>query len=455
VESHRITVAPERPIRRGRSPAWGLIGVFTVIILAGTGLLMLPFSSSAGAATSPLTAFFTATSATFVTGLTVVDTATHWSGFGQAVILGLIEIGGIGYMTGAAFIILLAGRRVTLAQRQVLRITFGGGVLGRVDIEARTIIIVTLFIQAIGALALFVRFATVHANPLEAGWQSLFHSISAFNNAGFDITGGGPSLFEYREDPMIVVPIAILALLGASGIGAIQALALFRRWQPLPLDAKMVLAGSGILIVVGLVGILISEWANPASMGTAPIWVKLMDAFALSVGSRTSGFATFDVGTMRDYTLFLIVGLMFIGGASGSVAGGIKVNTFAVILANVWSSIRGRPQTEVFHREVPESQVRRAFAIAFVAFVWVNVITLVLSLIEGLEFIDVLFEVVSAFGLTGLSTGITASLSAVGQLLIVLMMFIGRLAPFLIVLELAQREVRSPYRYAREEVRIG
>ena len=434
---------------------WGLAIAFTVIILIGTALLMLPGASTDAGSASFLTALFTATSATLVTGLIVVDTGTYWSGFGQTVILTLIQLGGLGYMTGVVFIVLLAGRRVTLAQRQVLRITFGGGVLGRVDVEARTLIIISIVIQIIGVLLLFTRFAILDGASLQSAWQAIFHAVSAFHNAGFEITGGAPSIFEYRRDPWILFPLVLLSLIGALGMTTVITFLAVRRWRPLTLDAKLVFVGTGILIAVGFLGILISEWTNPASLGDQSIAGKLLDPLTLSVGNRTAGFSTFEIGAMRDYTLFLLIALMFIGGASGSMTGGIKVNVFSVLLFTVWSSLRGKAQTVAFRREISDAHVRRALAITFISFLWINAVSLLLSLIEQTPFLDLLFEVVSAFGLVGLSTGITPDLSVIGKFIIIVSMFVGRLAPFMIALELARREVRSPYRYAREEVRIG
>lgn len=416
---------------------------------------MLPGASVPDGSASPLTALFTATSATFVVGLIVVDTGTYWTGFGQAIIITLIEVGGLGYITGIAFVLLMTGRRVSLVQRQMLRISFGGGILGRVDAEARTIIIVALFLQAVGIAVLFSRFVFVYSSPLEAGWQSLFHAVSAFNNAGFDISGASSSLSEFRSDPFVIVPITLLSLIGALSVGTVGAIVMVRRWQPLSLNTKLVLVGTGVIILIGTIGILASEWTNEASIGTGPIWRRVMDVLTISIGSRTSGFSSFDIASMRDYTLLLVIVLMFVGGAAGSVAGGIKVNVLSVLLATVWSSIRGKPQTEAFRHEIAESQVRRALAITFIAFTIVNAATLLLSLLNDFELIQVLFEVVSAFGLVGLSTGITAELTALSKVVIIFLMFLGRLALFMIVLKLAQRETSSPYRYAREEVRIG
>ena len=440
--SERFEVGVERTRGQFRPPSWSLAIVFVIIVAFGSALLMLPVASVPDGGAPVMTAIFTATSATFVTGLIVVDTGTYWTGFGEGVIFALIQIGGLGYMTGVAFIVLVARRRLSLGQRQVLRITFGGGVLGRLDVEARTIILLSLAIQGIGFLVLLARFSFVLDDAGQAIWQALFHAASGFHNAGFDVTGGAQSLFEYRRDPWIILPITFLSLVGALGFGVIGALAFIRRRREMILDAKLVLVGTAIIVGVGFFGVLISEWNNSETLGGTPIWTRVMDAFALAFGARTSGFSTFQTANLAQYTLFLMIALMFIGGASGSMTGGIKVNVFSVLFFTVWSSIRGRPQTE-------------AMTITLFSFVWINAITLVLSLFEETDFLGLLFEVVSAFALVGLSTGITAELTTVSQAVLILSMFIGRLAPFLIALELVQRERRSAYRFAREEVRIG
>ncbi len=453
--SERFEVGVERTRGQFRPPSWSLAIVFVIIVAFGSALLMLPVASVPDGGAPVMTAIFTATSATFVTGLIVVDTGTYWTGFGEGVIFALIQIGGLGYMTGVAFIVLVARRRLSLGQRQVLRITFGGGVLGRLDVEARTIILLSLAIQGIGFLVLLARFSFVLDDAGQAIWQALFHAASGFHNAGFDVTGGAQSLFEYRRDPWIILPITFLSLVGALGFGVIGALAFIRRRREMILDAKLVLVGTAIIVGVGFFGVLISEWNNSETLGGTPIWTRVMDAFALAFGARTSGFSTFQTANLAQYTLFLMIALMFIGGASGSMTGGIKVNVFSVLFFTVWSSIRGRPQTEAFRREIADSHVRRAMTITLFSFVWINAITLVLSLFEETDFLGLLFEVVSAFALVGLSTGITAELTTVSQAVLILSMFIGRLAPFLIALELVQRERRSAYRFAREEVRIG
>ncbi|MBI4328739.1 MAG: Trk family potassium uptake protein [Chloroflexi bacterium] len=453
VEPQRIRTEREGPRRTPRPPAWWLLITFAVIILVGTLLLMLPFARSGPGSTPLLTALFTATSALCVTGLTVVDTREHWSVFGQAIIAVLIQIGGLGYMVGVTTLLLAFGRPVTLSQRMVLRESTGGESLGRLDRLAVEIVLVSLAIQAGGALFLFLRFLG-DFTPGEALWQAVFHSISAFNNAGFDITRGN-SLVEYHGDPLVVVPIGLLCLLGALGFTVLRDIALVRGWQGLRLDTKIVLAGSAALLSIGALSILAGERGNQAGLGAFSLPEQVMDAVFLSVTARTAGFTPVDMGSLRDYSLFLLIALMFIGGASASTAGGIKLNTVGLLVAALWASLRGRAHLEVFRREVPEEQVRRALSLAILGVAWIQVLTLALTLFEPRSFLPIFFEGVSAFGLVGLSTGITPSLSAPSLLLLSLTMFLGRLGPLTVALALARRQVEKRYRYAEEQVKIG
>ena len=441
--------------RRARLPHFSLIIAFAAIITIGTVLLSLPWATTDQASADVLTAFFTATSATFVTGLILIDTGTYWSWFGEAVILVLIEIGGLGFVTGIVLIVLGARRGDSLEDRQAMRITFGGGSLGRVQDEAKHIIRIAVAVQIVGFLVLVPAFWFAGLNSLDTVWNAVFHAVSAFHNAGFDVTGGEPSLFEYRNSPWILGPITIMSLFGALGTTAVVMMVTLRRWRPLSLDVKLVVAGMGGIMVAGFLGIALAEWTNPATLGSQPVVNRIMDTLFVAVGGRTSGFSTFDIGDLRPHSIFLVMWLMVIGGAAGSMTGGIKINVFMALFYTVWSSIRGLARTDVFGREIPDTHVRRSLAIAAFAFVWVNTMSLLLSLVEGLNFADILFDQVSAFALVGLSTGVLPEMSAFGKSVMIVSMFVGRFAPFFIALELSQRDRRMAYRYPSEEIRIG
>ncbi len=457
-QTRRLTIAaatrPRLPAIL-RRPYTKVFSFFGALIITGTALLLLPWATVDGAGTDPLTALFTASSATFVTGLIVVDTGTYWSVFGHIVILALIEIGGLGYVAGLALIFFGRDRRASLADRQSLRATFGGGNLGSVSREAKQVVLVSLGLQAAGFVVLVPGFALAGLDTPAALWNAVFHAVSAFHNAGFDVTGGTASLFEYRQSPAVIGPITALSFIGATGATAIILVAGRRRWKTLPLDVKLVLAGMGGVTVAGFLGIMITEWTNPATLGSQPILNRVWDSLVLAAGNRTSGFSTFSLEAARSQTLFLLIWLMLIGGAAGSMTGGIKVNVFMVMFISVLTSIRGMTRAAVFGREIADAQVRRAMAIATFAFVWVNGMALLLSLVEGLPFVHILFDEVSAFGLVGLSTGAIAQMSDFGRIVIIVSMFVGRFAPFFIALELSQRERKALYRYPSEEVRIG
>ncbi len=437
-----------------KTPLSGLGLAFIISILIGTLALMLPASSSSGVSTNFLDSLFTSTSATLVTGLIVVETSQHWSTLGQFIILLLIQIGGLGYMTGLAFILIASGRKISLNQRKSLRLVFGGGRLGNIDLEAKNILLYSLGIQLIGAVLLAIYFILNGSNFTESSWHGIFHAVSAFQNAGFDITMGN-SISAYRFDSFIVTVITALSLLGATGFNVLFAIIIIRKWRPMNLDLKLVILGSFIIIIIGFIGILISEWNNTSTLANVPLSQKLIDSFSLAIGGRTSGFTTMPISDLRDYTLFLLACLMAIGGAAGSMTGGIKIGVFMIMIFTLWSTLRGRVRTVAFRKEIPDAQVRRAFSIVALAFIYVNLSSLFLSLIETQPFIEILFEIVSAFGLVGLSTGITSEFSVLGKLVLILSMFIGRLLPIYIALELAYRERKPLYRFPQEEVRIG
>mgnify|MGYP001181189482 CR=1 FL=1 len=455
VRRRSLQVSPRgNLVPRWKTPLSGLALAFLTSILMGTLLLMLPVSSSNGLTTNFLDALFTSTSATLVTGLIVVDTSEHWSNFGQFIILLLIQIGGLGYVTGLAVILIASGRKVSLNQRKSLRLVFGGGRLGRIDLEAKNILLYSIVIQLIGAVLLSLYFVFDGLNITESSWHGMFHAISAFQNAGFDITSGN-SISIHRSNGFIVTTITLLSFLGATGFNALFALIIIRKWRPLNLDLKLVIWGSFIVAVIGFLGILLSEWSNPLTFANMPLSQKLLDSFSLAIGGRTSGFTTIPMAELRDYTLFLLACLMAIGGAAGSMTGGIKLGVFMIMIFTIWSTVKGQVGTVAFRKEIPDPQVRRAFSIVALAFLYINLSSLLLSLLEEQPFIEILFEVVSAFGLVGLSTGITPELSSLGKILLIVSMFIGRLLPIYIALELARRERKPLYRFPQEDVRIG
>jgi trk system potassium uptake protein TrkH len=454
-----VTVKAPRRLRRPPSPALSLLALFAILIAVGTVLLMLPFATAAGQTTRFLDALFTATSAACVTGLVVVDTATHWSPFGQVVILILIQLGGFGIMTGSTLLLFLFLRRTTLRDRLLVTESLGGLQLGTVTTIVKRIAIFTLACELAGAVVLSISFM---AGP-EAGprwhplgiWWGIFHSISAFNNAGFDLTGGFQSLIPFRDDWIVLLTHGVLLTLGGLGFAIVGDAVARRRWARMALETKLVLATTAALLIGGTIVIGFTEWSNPLTLGAMPAEQRFLNALFESATLRTAGFTALDTGAFIESTLFVVMALMFIGGASGSTAGGIKVNTFAVLLIAIGSTVRGDPSATAFGRRIQHAIVYRALAVALLAIAWVFVVGLGLTLTTDATFVQTLFEAVSAFGTVGASTGITPELTDPARVITSIAMFVGRLGPLTLVLALAARAHTVAYRPAVESVRIG
>ncbi len=450
----RIAVERNHPPKPpARAPILLALG-FAITILVGSLLLTLPIANREGVITPYITALFTATSAVCVTGLVVVDTKSYWTPFGQAVILLLIQVGGLGFMTSSTILLLLIGRRASLRERILLRESHGVSPLGGILRLTRQVLLVTAIIEGIGALILFLRFLSEFP-PDWALWMGVFHSVSAFNNAGFDIIGGFRSLTIYNQDPTVVLTIAFLIIFGGISFTVILDVSRERHFRSLLLDTRMVLVTTGALLLVGTMGLLAMEYNNPNTLGPMGLPAKLLNSFFSAVTPRTAGYNSIDVGKMTSAGLFLTIALMYIGAASGSTGGGIKVNTFAVLTAAVISSIRGRTAATAFGRELPQDHVYRALTVALLALGLVFGVTLVLSITEPFLLTQLLFEVTSAFGTVGLSTGITPDLSPVGKLLIIATMYVGRVGPLTVALALAQAEKPVRYRYPEGRIKIG
>lgn len=433
------------------------LGFLSVIIL-GSVLLNLPVASADGVSVPYVDALFTASSAVAVTGLTVVDTGTHWSLFGQLVILLLIQIGGLGFMTMITMFAMIIGKRISLKERLLIQSSLNQNDLSGVVRLTKYIIIGTLAIEAVGALLLSFVFVP-ELGWAQGIWFSIFHAVSAFCNAGFDIIGGGVSLMPYVQHPLVNVTIWTLIILGGLGFTVIIDMFFyrdnFRRWS---LHTKLVLIISGLLLAIGFVSYLLLEWTNAATLGDLSIPGKFMGAFFQSVTTRTAGFNTLDTASLTDASKLLTMIFMFIGGSPASTAGGVKTVTFGIVLFTIVSQIRGKEDTEVFHRRIPRSNINRALTIIFLGLIIIISITMILSIIEsGNTFMETLFETTSAFGTVGLSLGITPTLSTLGKILLSALMFMGRVGPFTVALALAQNTHKNQgkIRYPEDKVIIG
>ncbi len=455
---HIPPTAPRVPRRRFESPLILMYG-FGSLIAIGTLLLWLPFFNTEDGFAPFLTALFTATSAVTTTGLVLEDTATFWNTGGQVVLFVLFLLGGLGFMSTATFLLVIIAQRISLTNLLIMRESTG--LSQRSDLVRLTIHVGTLsmVIQLLGFLLFFWRFAfiprPVFDSLREAAWQAAFLSASTFNNAGFNILPESASLEIFRTELWILGGAALLIILGGISYSVLVDIVRFRRFNRFTLDSRLVILVSLALWVLGTLGFFVFELGNSDTLKALPLGDQAMSAFFQSVSGRTAGFSSIDFGSTEQHTNFFFIGLMFIGGASGSTASGIKVNTVAVILVAVLASIRGRSHVEVFGRELAPQQVQRALAIGVLGLLMVFVVAVFLTLAEGFPFIQLLFETVSAFGNVGLSTGITSVLSAWGQAILVMAMFIGRLGPLTFALALAQKEQRAIYRYSEERVRIG
>ena len=432
-----------------------LIYAFAALIAVGTALLLLPVAHEGSGLTPFMDALFTATSAVTVTGLVIQETSTYWTRTGQVMILGMMFVGGLGFMTIATFLLILIGQRVTLSQRLLVRESLGVDHMGGLVRLTVGIVLVSVVIQMAGFVALVIRFSFLYP-PAEAVWQAVFHAVSGFNNAGFIALSEENGLAHFRSDGVVLGTIGVLIILGAISFWVMVDVVRVRRFSLFALTTKLVLVLTATLVVVGTAVFLASEYTNPATLGSLSVGQKLSTSVFESVSGRTAGFTTINYDETEQHTNFFLTALMFVGGASGSVAGGIKVNTMAVVMAAVLSTMRGRTNAVAFGREIPRLLVQRAMVIGAISITFVFIVAMLLTFSQtGFDFIDLLFEAVSAFGTVGLSTGLTAEVSQWGQAIIVGTMFIGRLGPLAIGLAMAQRTEADLYRYPSERVTIG
>jgi trk system potassium uptake protein TrkH len=436
---------------------------FLAVIFSGMILLMLPWASNSQTLTDPITALFTSTSATCVTGLVVVDTLDHWSLFGQIVILLLIQIGGLGYMTISTFFLIFSNRRVTLRQRFLLKEGLNVYKLTGIISFAKTVFFTVLFFEGFGAVALSIRFLKDYP-ALRSIWMGIFHSVSSFCNAGFDIIGNFKSFIGYVNDMTVNITVMILIVFGGIGFYVIWEILnkirdhfVSEERKKLSLHSKLVLRITGILIIVGAIFIILLEWNNPKTLGSLPLRGKILSSLFQSITPRTAGFNTLDIGTMTQATLLGTIILMFIGGSPGGTAGGIKTTTFAVVIFLLLSAFREKTPITTSGRTIKLSVARRAVFIMFFAISIILIATFLILIAQGRQFsfLQVLFEVTSAFGTVGLTTGITPDLSQFSRIVIIATMFIGRVGPLSFILSLATRKEPTQPEYPEEEVAVG
>ncbi|SFX54766.1 trk system potassium uptake protein TrkH [Thermoactinomyces sp. DSM 45891] len=441
--------------RKYWSPPRILVAGFFLIIFMGSFLLTLPLATKDGQGLAWIDSLFTATSATCVTGLVVVDTGDTFTLFGQMVILILILVGGLGFMTFATFFAVLLGKRVSFQDRLLLQEALNKSSVEGIVSLVKRIVLFAFIIQAIGAILLTIRF--VSDMPLDrALYFGIFHSISNFNNAGFDIMGSFQGFTGYVSDPYVSIILCTLIFLGGIGFIVLNELYEYRQTKRISLHSKMVLVVSIALILIGTIFLFLFEYTNPKTLQPLSGTGKVVSSFYQAITPRTAGSNTLNIPDLTQSSILLMIVLMFIGASPGSTGGGIKTSTFSVLLGAVKSQIKGKEDVTFYRRRIPYDLIYRSLAVASCGFAIVVGVAMLLTITEkGNDFLMILFEATSAFGTVGLSMGLTPNLSIAGKMIIIFTMFAGRVGILTIAFALAQNRKRDPYRYPEGNIMIG
>lgn len=439
--------------KRDKQMEWNppqiLISTFLALILVGTFILLLPISTTEGI--SFVDALFTSTSAMTVTGLVVVDTGTAFTTFGEIVIMALIQLGGLGIMTFAVFIYLALGRKIGIRERLLIKQALNQNTLGGVIALAKRLLIFSLVVEAIAVV-----FLTLEWGP-DLGWgralyASVFHAISAFNNAGFSIWSD--SLSGYVGDPVVNLVITILFIIGGIGFTVVFDMWKSKDFSQLSLHSKLMILGTIGINVISFFMIFVLEYNNPNTLASMSTPDQIQASYFQAVTPRTAGFNTLDIGSMEHASLFYMIILMFIGGGSASTAGGIKLTTALLIVLATFTFYKQREEVVTFKRSLPYPLILRALSLAMGSVVVVLVAIFILNLTEDAPFLDIVFEGVSAFGTVGLSMGLTGSLTTVGKVTIILTMLIGKLGPLTFAFAFARHRT-DRVKYPKEDVLTG
>lgn len=437
------------------TPPQILTAGFALIILLGGLVLSLPVSVPSGHSSIPfIDALFTATSATCVTGLVVVDTGRDYSIFGQVVIATLIQVGGLGFMTMATLFAFVLKKRISLRERLILQEAFNQGSMEGIVRLIRKVLIYSLTIEGTAAVIFAVRWSfdmPVH----RAIYFGIWHAISMFNNAGFDLFGGFRSLTMYVDDVTVNLVAMSLIVLGGLGFVVISDLLDFRKRRRLTLHSKVVLTSTGILLFVGALVIFIFEYTNPATLGSVNTLGKILGSMFQSVTPRTAGANTLDIGHLRQATQFFIIILMFIGASPGSTGGGIKTTTFTILVGAMIAMVRGKEDIVLFRYRLAKERIFKAITLTMIALFLVLAVSMLLSTTEDHDFLSILFEVTSAFGTVGLTMGLTPLLTVFGKVMIILTMFAGRLGPLTLAYALGPKPGKELFRYPEGKITIG
>jgi potassium uptake TrkH family protein len=428
---------------------------FLAAVVVGTLLLSLPIATPGPERPQVLTSAFTSVSAVCVTGLTTVDTATYWSTFGQVVIMALIQVGGFGIMTLATLLGLLVGGKLKLKSSLIAQAETHTLHIGDVRHVIRRVAVTMLSFEAVIALVLILRFRVRYDDSWgQAAWHGVFHSVSAFNNAGFALYSD--NLMGFVADAWIAFPICVAIIAG--GIGFPVLFELRRRWRSPRLwtvHTRLTVYGSLILLVLGSTAFLALEWTNPGTLGPLSPWGKVVGGVTGGVVPRTAGFNSVDYGQITPETMAVNYVLMFIGGGSAGTAGGIKVTTFFLLAYVIWSEVRGERDTNIAHRKIGSSTLRQALTVVLLAIAVIATGTLVILLVTDYALDVVLFEAISAFATVGLSTGITPDLPASAQLTLMVLMFVGRVGTITVASALALKTRHHHYHLPEERPVVG
>ena len=443
--------------RNGFNPLPVIAGSFAGLILLGSLLLSMPVACALPGRVSWFDALFTSTSAVCVTGLVVRDTGTVYSTFGHAVLLVLIQMGGLGFMTFATLIFRLMGRTISLRDRMIMRDSLNEDVLGGVVQLVQWVVGSTLCVELAGAAVFAIRMIPMYGVG-RGLFYAVFHSVSAFCNAGFDLFGGGRSLTGFSADGLMCLTAIALVVIGGIGFGALNDILKQRRFKRLRLHTKLVLVSYGALMLASFLLVLALEWDNPATLGPMPVGQKLLNALFQSVTLRTAGFNTYDQQAQRDVTKLICCFMMIIGAAPASTGGGVKVTTLAILILTVRMVARGESSIRVFGRRIESSVIQRTVTIVFIAVALVFVDVCALSILQPeAAFLDLLYECASAMGTVGISAIGSAALRPFARVLIIITMFTGRVGPLTLALLFMKKQghARELVNYPEEHVMIG
>lgn len=427
---------------------------FAFIILLGSFLLMLPVSNMEGKSLSFVDALFTATSATCVTGLIVVDTGTHFTVFGQVVLMCLIQVGGLGFMTMATLFAIVLKKRISLSERLILQEAMNQSSMEGIVRLIRKVLIFALTIEATAAVLFTIRWA-FDMPFTRALYFGVFHAVSFFNNAGFDLFGHFQSLTAYVSDPLVNIVAMFLIISGGIGFIVLSDLVDFRKNRKLSLHSKVVLSMTTFLVVAGALVFFVFEFSNPKTLGSLDWGGKILASFFQSVTPRTAGANTLDIASMRQASNFFTIILMFIGASPGSTGGGIKTTTFTILIGAVIAMIRGKEDIVMFRYRLAKERIFKALTITFLALFLVVFVSMILSTTESHSFLMILYETTSAFGTVGLTMGLTQDLTVFGKIVISLMMFAGRLGPLTLAYALGPKKEKELYRHPEGKMIIG